>query len=169
MKTVYVAGSFYKSNDSLINDFRTKLLGNDDLLLNKNENAFINLHGETAKYIGPFFYYPEEEKIFKEKGLSEQETVVELERMMVENCDVFIVYFGSKSSPGSVAEMIRAASLGKDIEVYYFENENNRKYKTEYWFPILMARDICKLSNTKFIMSPVSCANEFMELLKSNV
>ena len=165
MRKVYIAGSFYKKENSLKDDFRSELLGNEDILWNECDNAQVTIFNETMKYVGPFFYYPEKEKEFKKMGLTEQEVVVTLEKLSVEKCDVFIAYFGTKSSPGTVAELIHAAKCKKDIYVFYLRNENNRRFKSEYWFPILLARKIAKENKTNFLAKEVSNARHFMNFL----
>lgn len=166
MRKVYVAGSFYREDDSLKNDFRAELLGNEDILWNENEEARIEIFHETMKYVGPFFYYPEKEKEFRKIGMTEQETVVALEKQAVENCDLFVSYFGTKSSPGTVAELIYAAEHGKDIFLFYLRTENNRWLKSEYWFPILMAKEISSKSDSRFIMREVTSAREYLNFLR---
>ena len=91
-------------------------------------------------------------------------SIVFTEKMMIDRCDIFISYFGKKSSPGSVAELIYAASLQKPIEIFYLETDNGREIKTEYWFPIVMSRYI---DENVVKVTPVQCANEFMEKLKA--
>jgi len=166
MRKVYVAGSFYKENDSLKNDFRVKLLGSEDILWNENEEAKVEIFHETMKYVGPFFYYPEKEKEFKKIGMTEQETVVALEKRAIESCDLFVSYFGTKSSPGTVAELIYAVEYGKDIFLFYLKTENNRWLKSEYWFPILMAKEISNKNDSKFIMREVISAREYLNFLR---
>ena len=39
MRKVYIAGSFYKKENSLKDDFRSELLGNEDILWNECDNA----------------------------------------------------------------------------------------------------------------------------------
>ena len=159
MKTIYIAGSFYRNNDSLEHDFRSHLLGDSELLLHQNNESYVIWHGEKVKYIGPFFFYNDEKSL-----LPEQDNIVFTEKMMIDRCDIFISYFGQKSSPGSVAELVYAASLHKPIEIFYLETDNGREIKTEYWFPIVMSRYI---DENVVKVTPVKCANEFMEKLKA--
>lgn len=166
MRKVYIAGSFYKDGNSLKNDFRSKLLGDEDVLWNECKNAKVNIFNETMQYIGPFFYYAEKEKEYRKIGLTEQEIIVMLERQSVESCDVFIAYFGTKASPGTVAELIHATEHGKDIFIFYLKTENGRDFKSEYWFPILMAKEISGGNSSRFEMNEVSSINECLNMLR---
>ena len=163
MKKVYIAGSFYKNGDSLKDDFRTELLGDEKKLWNECE-AYVNVFGETMKYVGPFFYYPEREKTMED--LTEQEVVVKQEKEAVKNCDIFVGYLGEKSSHGTVAELMHAVELGKEVYLYYAKKENERDIKSEYWFPMLMAREIAKENDMRFMMKEVNGAKEFLECIK---
>ncbi len=120
------------------------------------------------KYIGPFFYYPKKEKELKKNGMKDHEIIVHIEKKAIEECNLFVAYLGTKSSLGTVAELIHAANFGKNICLFYLAGKNEKALKSEYWFPIIMAREIAKDKHSKFIMKEVDNASEFIYFLKNN-
>ena len=155
LKRVYVAKKFDKicrdgeidlSYD--IRDIILKEYGNKGLL-DYSPNCFIempDIGNGILHYVGPFYN--------EKAGLgiltsTECEKVVEQEKSLIDICDVFVCYLYEELSPGTISEIIYAATLHKEIIVYYESNSSvSYELKTDNWFPITLAK---KLTSVKLI------------------
>lgn len=142
---IYVGGPFtFKYSEvtpELIrSDFRYGIVG----------EPFIEQHNDiedlgNVEYTGPFYYY--------KKGLN-SEAVVESEVEAIRRSDiVFLVFPEDGQAPGTVAELIFAATLNKRIEVFYVPTEEQTEEDVssdnlatqihhQYWYPFHQARII---------------------------
>lgn len=142
---IYVGGPFaFKYSEvtpELIrSDFRYNIVG----------EPFVEQHNGiedigNVEYTGPFYYY--------KKGLG-PESVVESEVEAIRRSDiVFLVFPEDGRAPGTVAELIFAASLNKRIEVFYVPTKEpteadsssanlNDHIQHQYWYPFIQAKYI---------------------------
>lgn len=150
IKRVYIAKSFDKQylngKLNLSNDMRDRVLkqsGYEGGLMDYSSDCFIELKeidNGILHYIGPFYN--------EKAGLgiltsTECDKVVSQEKKLIELCDIFVCYFNDNISPGTIAELIYAATLGKKIIIYYKLNSSiDYELKTENWFPITLAKQI---------------------------
>ena len=132
---------------TLKGDFRTKLIGNEDDFTNFNNHSFIkNSDGKLLyQYLGPFY---------NEKASDGKLTstvccdVVQTENDLIDKCDIFMAYFDSKLSPGSITELTYASLQKKKIVIFY-QVEDNISYelKSSNWYPIVSARLVAGSEN----------------------
>jgi nucleoside 2-deoxyribosyltransferase len=121
-------------------DFRYGIVG----------EPFIEQHNDiedlgNVEYTGPFYYY--------KKGLN-SEAVVESEVEAIRRSDiVFLVFPEDGQAPGTVAELIFAATLNKRIEIFYVPTDEQTEEDVssdnlatqihhQYWYPFHQARII---------------------------
>lgn len=148
---LYCAGTFnfdfldknYK--DKAKKDYRSILLGNVDKLLQKQN--YVKLKS-NLNYIGPFY--------FETDGMID-ELIVKEEVKMIKNCTHTVFLLDSGCCPGTIAELILAADLRKNIRIFYIKREDNEETESTLhspcWFPIIMS----KLNNKKSEI--ISCEN----------
>lgn len=137
MKKIYFAGKFNLIKDNnltleerLVNDFRSKLLGNSKLLTYYQENLKIN---DKYQYLGPFYC---EQASLGDYTSTDCNVVLKAEMEAVSNSDVYVAVFGEKFSVGTVVELGWAINMNKKIVIFYKEEESNYQIKSEYWFAI---------------------------------
>lgn len=141
---IYLASRFITDKKdgklSLKRDFRSVLIGGEDKLIDANYSSFItNDTGKTIfQYIGPFY---NEKASCGELTSTDCMEVVRTENKLIEKCDIFIIYLDEEVSPGSLTELVYAATLGKQI-VVIFKKEDDIKYslKSSNWYPITFAK-----------------------------
>lgn len=118
-------------------DYRAKLLGDVNKLLYPQTAYEVN---GRVQYIGPFYYECEDMKA---------QNVVSSECRMIRECTHAVFILDKADAPGSIAELIYAASLQKNIYIFYIElskeMETESELHTPNWYPILM----CKQLNPK--------------------
>lgn len=140
MKKVYFAGKFNKiktqgisPEKSLINDFRSILLGSSKLLTYYQNNLVIN---NKFQYLGPFYCEQASNGIFTSTDCNK---VLNAEYKQIQKCDVFVVVLGESFSVGSVVELGWALENNKKIIIFYQEEDTAYDIKSEYWFAIANA------------------------------
>lgn len=149
---------------TLKGDFRTKLIGNEDDFTNFNNHSFIkNSDGKLLyQYLGPFY---------NEKASDGKLTstvccdVVQTENDLIDKCDIFMAYFDSKLSPGSITELTYASLQKKKIIIFY-QIEDNVSYelKSSNWYPIVSARLVAGSENVMEV--PVYGTDEVCEFFE---
>lgn len=161
---VYIASKFMKENInrklSFKNDFRTKLIGNENDFVDFNNHSFIRDSSGNLKYqyLGPFY---NEKASDGSLTSSICEEVVQTENELIDKCDIFIVYFDSNISPGSITELIYAAFKKKKIEIYYVkEDDISYELKSSNWYPIVSAIQITKAANSEARCATAKCCVE---------
>ena len=137
---VYFAGKFNMLKDKkkdlserLINDYRSKILGDSKRITLASDNVIFN---DKYVYCGPFYSEQASNGDFTSIDCN---AVLSAEYESVKECDVFFVLFDENFSVGSVVELDWALDLGKKIIIYYKEEESDHDIKSEYWFSILNA------------------------------
>lgn len=140
MKKIYFAGKFNIIKDKnltleerLVNDFRSKLLGNSKKLTYAQENLKLD---NGFIYSGPFYCEQASNGDFTSTDCN---TVLNAEYAAVKNCDIYFVLFNQKFSVGSIVELGWALEMSKDIVIFYEEEDSNYDIKSEYWFAIANA------------------------------
>ncbi len=137
MKKIYFAGKFNKIKKpgislekSLVNDFRSQLLGGSKLLTHYQDNLIVN---NKFQYLGPFYCEQASNGNFTSTDCNE---VLNAEYNSVLQSDVLVVVFGENFSVGSVVELGWALNSNKKIILLYQEEASNYTIKSEYWFAI---------------------------------
>ena len=135
MKTVYCGGQFrfdcadgdYLRKAAL--DYRASLLGDVNRLL--NGKGLTALSGHTA-YIGPYY--------FETAGMLDRD-IVKTEMRMIGQCTHAYFLLEDASCPGTVSELIYAATLRKKICIAYVrdENETESALRSPCWYPIIQS------------------------------
>lgn len=140
MKRIYFAGKFNLIKDNnlslekrLVNDFRSKILGDAEKLT----YAALNLKLDNGNiYSGPFYCEQASNGDFTSTDCN---VVLESEYDAVSKCDVYFVVFDQKFSVGSIVELGWAIEMNKEIIIFYEEEESQYEIKSEYWFAIANA------------------------------
>ncbi len=137
MKKIYFAGKFNKTKntntsleDSLKNDFRSKLLGSSKLLTHFQENLIVN---NKFQYMGPFYCEQASNGNFTSTDCSE---VLNAEYNFIQKSDIVVVVFNESFSTGTIVELGWALNANKKIIILYQEEPSNYTIKSEYWFAI---------------------------------
>ena len=92
-------------------DYRTVLLGDVDKLL---KNSGIVHLSDRLSYVGPYY--------FETDGMVDRE-IVETEKGQIDLCTLAVFLLDDAACPGTVAEMVYAASHGKKMQVFYIRDE----------------------------------------------
>ena len=92
-------------------DYRAILLKDVNLLL--NNQGLVQLCDQLA-YVGPFY--------FESDGMLDQDIVNE-EKRQIENCTLAFFLLDDHPCPGTIAEMVYAATLQKKMAIIYLKNE----------------------------------------------
>lgn len=113
-------------------DYRAVLLKDVNLLLKSPSPIHIS---NRLIYVGPFY--------FETDGMLDQD-IVETEIRQIENCTTAVFLLDGGSCPGTVAEMIYAASLNKKMIIAYLkdENETESALLSSCWYPIILCQKI---------------------------
>ena len=138
MEYVYCGGRF--DFDYLDADFEKKaeedyraILLNDVSKLLRNSGTVI-LSSRMA-YIGPYY--------FESDGMLDQD-IVETEKRQIESCTVAVFLLDHSPCPGTIAEIVYAASLQKSINIFYVKDENETESAlcSPFWYPMILCGKI---------------------------
>lgn len=149
MIKVYFAGKFVlapKRADlakRLTDDWRSTLLGDPKKLTFASKST--KLENFPIIYNGPFYCEQASEGDYTS---TDCEVVVSEETRAILDSDIFCCVFDLNFSVGTIVELIDAAYAGKRIAIFYRNENSNYDIKSEYWFAIKRAMDICKENNT---------------------
>ena len=138
LKKIYCGGAFdfdcqdihYKTNAS--KDYRVvSVLKNlDDFLYTK---TLVSL-SKNLQYIGPFYY---------ETTDMNGEDIVEKELKMIESCTDAIFLVGRSACPGTICECTYAATLGKNLHIFFLKQDSSQETESDLhtpcWFAIFGA------------------------------
>ena len=151
MKKIYFAGKFKfnsktgELSERLTDDYRSILLGSSLKLTYPSKNAL--LQNYPIHYCGPFYFEQASNGNFTSTDCL---TVMKEEMETIQNSEIFCCVFDLNFSVGGVVELIEAAHMKKRIVVFYKNESNNYTIKSDYWFAICKAKDICEKNNTIF-------------------
>lgn len=137
MKKIYFAGKFNKIKkqnitleQSLINDYRSQLLGSSKLLTYYQDNLVVN---KKYQYSGPFYCEQASNGNYTSTDCTE---VLNAEYNFIDNSDIFVAVLGESFSVGTIVELGWAIEKQKQIVLLYQEEKSNYSIKSEYWFAI---------------------------------
>ena len=166
MKKIYFAGKFNKIKEpgislekSLVNDFRSQLLGSSKLLTHYQDNLIVN---NKFQYVGPFYCEQASNGNFTSTDCNE---VLNAEYNSILQSNVFVVVLGESFSVGSVVELGWALNSNKKIILLYQEEASNYTIKSEYWFAIA---DAIKRSNN-IIIRKYKNYSEIVSLINQSI
>lgn len=137
MKQVYCGGAFtFDCRDAdyrhqAARDYRARLLGSIDLLLQKQEYVPLSEH---VRYIGPFY--------FEAAGMQDAD-VVACEMNMIRTCTDAVFLLDDGNCPGTISELTLAAMTGKRIAIFYIRRPDDAETESSLhspcWYPILLS------------------------------
>ena len=138
MEYLYCGGSFCfdcRSEDyeeKAAEDYRSSVLGDPRLLLRNGGSVLLN---GAVTYIGPFY--------FETEDMADRD-IVRTEMRQIERCTWAVFLLDDCRCPGTVAEMVRAASLRKKISIYYIrdDRETESELRSSCWYPILLCEEL---------------------------
>ena len=136
MEYVYCGGRFdfdYRQDryeQKAAEDYRAVLLGNADKLL---RNSGILWLSDRLSYVGPYY--------FETDGMLDRE-IVETEKGQIDSCTQTVFLLDVAPCPGTVAEMVYAASLGKKMRIVYIrdEGETESALRSPCWYPMILCQ-----------------------------
>ena len=137
MKKIYFGGQFrflYKdaSKEVIKEDFRSKVLGDYQLMLRRPQCGYVQL-SPNAQYVGPFYFYE----------LTSADFIVQTESTAVAESTDCVFVLSNASAPGTVAEIIHATMLKKDVYIFYETNSPDgtvdSNIHSDLWYPITFA------------------------------
>ena len=163
MKKIYFAGKFNLLKDNnltleekLVNDFRSKILGDSKKLTYADENLKL---GNGYVYSGPFYCEKASNGDFTSTDCN---TVLNSEYEAVNNSDIFFALFDQNFSVGTIVELDWAINMDKEIIIFYQEEESKYDIKSEYWFAIANALQRSK----KVKVHKFNDINKVVEMIK---
>ena len=115
--------------DMAAGDYRARLLGDVRLLLEPHPGLSLC---PGVSYIGPFYYETED--------MTDRD-IVRREYDMIEACTDALFLLDDGLCPGTVGEMVLAASMGKRVHIFYavHEEETESGLRSPCWHPILLS------------------------------
>ncbi len=149
MIKIYFAGKFNllpngkNLSQRLIKDFRSILLGDSKKLTFADKDA--TLQNYPIRFQGPFYC---EQASNGNYTSTDCEVVVKEETMAIMDTDIFCCVFDLNFSVGTIVELIDSAHAKKRIVIFYKNESSNYTIKSEYWFAITRAMEICKANGT---------------------
>ena len=125
-------------------DYRVLLLGDADKLL---KNAGVVRLSDRFSYVGPYY--------FETDGMLDRE-IVQTEKDQIERCTLAVFLLDGSACPGTVAEMVYAASLGKKLKILYIRDpgETESTLSSSCWYPMIL----CKMLDPSCV-ELISCAD----------
>lgn len=120
--------------DMIPKDYRSVLL-KDPALLFAGFDEGDTMLSPQVDYVGPYFFTTD-----KLSG----EQIILREKEMIERCTDAIFLFDEAGCPGSVTELMQAATLGKTLHLFYIQKGDDDEIEsalhTPCWYPILFSR-----------------------------
>lgn len=166
MKRIYFAGKFKLHENKnlplskrLEQDFRSKVLEDPEKLTYANDNLKLK-NGHI--YSGPFYCEQASNGDFTSTDCN---VVLKAEYEAVSNCDVYFALFDQNFSVGTIVELGWAIEMGKEIVIFYEEEESEYEIKSEYWFAIANAL----LKSDKVKVFKFNDINQVVNLIKEGV
>ena len=138
MEYIYCGGRFdfdYRQSGfekKAAEDYRAILLKDVNNLLNTADTVVLS---DNLSYIGPYY--------FETEGMLDQD-IIETEKRQIERCTVAVFLLDHSPCPGTIAEMVYAASLQKKIKIFYVkeENETESTLRSSFWYPMILCGKI---------------------------
>ena len=155
-------------SDRLVNDYRSKILGDSKKLTYYNSN--LTLKNYNIIYNGCFYCEQASNGDFTS---TDCETVVTEETKQVLSADIVCCVFDKDFSVGTVVELMDAVKNKKRIAIFYKNEATNYVIKSEYWFAITRACQIAKGNGTiieEFAYDTLDeILNEWLERIEKEV
>lgn len=138
MEYIYCGGRFdfdYRQigyEKKAAEDYRAILLKDVNKLLNPADTVVLS---DNLVYIGPYY--------FETDSMLDQE-IVETEKRQIERSTVAVFLLDHSPCPGTIAEMVYAASLQKKIKIFYVKEENEKEstLQSSFWYPMILCGKI---------------------------
>lgn len=125
-------------------DYRAELLGSVEALLRPTDEKELKLFPGVV-YVGPFYF---------ETEAMEAEDIIRQEKKMVECCTDAIFVLDDAACPGTIAEIMHANALKKNLHLFYVGHDESEETESELhtpcWYPILF----CKMTNDQVFLYP---------------
>lgn len=138
MEYIYCGGRFdfdYRQigyEKKAAEDYRAILLKDVNKLLNPADTVVLS---DNLVYIGPYY--------FETEGMLDLD-IIETEKRQIERCTVAVFLLDHSPCPGTIAEMVYAASLHKRMIIFYVkdENETESTLLSPFWYPMILCRKL---------------------------
>ena len=138
MEYIYCGGRFdfdYRRSGfekKAAEDYRAILLKDVNKLLNPADTVVLS---DRLAYIGPYY--------FETESMLDLD-IIETEKHQIERCTVAVFLLDCAPCPGTIAEMVYAASLQKKIKILYVKdkNETESALKSPFWYPMIFCRKL---------------------------
>ena len=134
MKYLFCGGGF--CFDYLEEDYETKAAEDYRAMLLKDTRKLLRGRGtiplgEDLSYVGPFY--------FESDGMADRE-IVGAEAEQIGRCTHAFFLLDGAACPGTVAEMVYAASLGKYVSTFYIrdDRETESMLRSPCWYPMIL-------------------------------
>ena len=113
-------------------DYRAILLNDVNKLLSSSDTILLS---NSMAYIGPYY--------FETEGMLDLD-IIETEKRQIERCTVAVFLLDCAPCPGTIAEMVYAASLHKRMKIFYVKDENETEsiLLSPFWYPMILCRKI---------------------------
>ncbi|MCR5810105.1 MAG: nucleoside 2-deoxyribosyltransferase [Lachnospiraceae bacterium] len=121
-------------------DYRAILLNDVNKLLSNSDTVILSGH---LAYISPYY--------FETDGMLDQD-IVATEKRQIERCTIAVFLLDDTPCPGTIAELVYAASLQKKILIYYVKNtdETESVLRSPFWYPMILCSKVNR-SGTEII------------------
>lgn len=109
-------------------DYRAVLLKDVNKLLCPSDTVMLS---DSLAYAGPFY--------FETDGMQDR-NIVEIEKKQIERCTDAVFLLDHSPCPGTIAEMVYAASLQKKIHIFYVKDKNETEslLHSPFWYPMIL-------------------------------
>lgn len=126
--------------EKAVRDYRAILLNDVNKLLSNSDTVILSGH---LAYIGPYF--------FETDDMLDRD-IVEVEKRQIERCTIAVFLLDDTPCPGTIAELVYAASLQKKILIYYVKNTNETEsvLRSPFWYPMILCSKVNR-SGTEII------------------
>lgn len=131
-------------------DYRAEILGDVHRLLKGPEPVILS---DSHVYVGPFY--------FESDGMVDGD-IVETEMRQVERCTDAVFLLEDGLCPGTIAEMVYAATLRKRLRIYYLrdELETESALCSPCWYPIIVCQKLNGQATEVIACPDISTARE---------
>lgn len=171
MLKMFYSGT-YKVKHELINrenvlemlkdDVRTKIVGDVSSTVYPSSGVVIK-DNPNVMYVGGFYY---EEK---DPSRTVCENVVYEELKQIDKCDIIIANLTKYSAIATLSEIIYGAFKNKKTLIFCDPEVTSYEVEGEYWFPIIMVKQINPNVEIKFIESEEEIINYINNLKEEDL
>lgn len=145
---IYCGGRFHFDcrdegyKETAAKDYRSRLLGDVEKMLSGSGETMVS---DSIIYIGPYYFETDD---MNAPG------IVHTELSMIENCTDAVFVLDEADCPGTITELIYAATKGKRIHIFYKryadQDETESVLHTPCWFPITAAQEFTEVAVYKY-------------------